>query len=103
MRNRRHMSGMRPILLVVLLSVSACGKKGGEAAKGNSAKSGDQAIGLSTAEHKKSGVADATIPKIKDASVTRCKEDKWSEAVLKCFVDSKTSDDVKNCQKQLTK
>jgi len=90
-------------LFVAVLALAACGKKGSQAPAGDCAASVDNAIRLSKEEFKKSGVLDSTVPKIRDASVTRCTEDKWSNEVLKCFVDAKSSDEVTKCQNKMTK
>ena len=88
---------MRKILLVAVFALSGCGKKGADA-KGDCATSVANAMTLSQDELQKTGVTDATQQKIREASTTRCKEDKWSNEVLKCFVDAKKSDDVSKCQ-----
>lgn len=94
---------MRKILLVAVLALSACGKKGSEAAKGDCTASVTNAVNLSADEFKKNGVADATVTKIRESSVARCKEDKWSPEVLKCLADAKKADDVSKCQQMMTK
>lgn len=94
---------MRNTLLVVVLALSGCGKKGSEAKGGDCTTSVNNAVTLSAEELKKSGVTDATQQKIRDASITRCKEDKWSNEILKCFVDAKKSDDVSKCQQMMSK
>lgn len=93
---------MRKILLVAVLVLSGCGKKA-STPKGDCGVAVDNAMNLSKEDFKKSNVADATVPKIRDASVARCKEDKWSDKVLQCLTDAKASDDIKKCQQMMTK
>ena len=93
---------MRKTLLVAAaLALSGCGKKGSEA-KGDCATSVANAVSLSAEEFKKQGVTDATVAKIRDASVTRCKEDKWTNEILKCLADAKKADDVAKCQQMMS-
>jgi hypothetical protein len=94
---------MRKTLLVAVLALSGCGKKASEPPKGDCTASVTKAVDLSADEFKKNGVADATVAKIRESSIARCKEDKWSNEVLKCLVDSKTSDDVSKCQQMMSK
>ncbi|MDQ3338453.1 MAG: hypothetical protein M4D80_25075 [Myxococcota bacterium] len=94
---------MRKILLLVaVLGLSACGKKGDEA-KGDCGASVANAVNLSAEEFKKQGVTDATVAKIRESSVVRCKEDKWTNEVLKCLADAKKADDVAKCQQMMSK
>ena len=94
---------MRKTLLVAAaLALSGCGKKGSEA-KGDCAASVANAISLSAEEFKKQGLDDATVAKIRESSVTRCKEDKWSNEILKCLADAKKADDVAKCQQMMSK
>lgn len=94
---------MRKILLVVgVLALSGCGKKGDEA-KGDCTTAVTNAVALSSEEFKKNGVTDATQTKIRESSITRCKEDKWTNEVLKCLADAKKADDVAKCQNMMSK
>src|SRR5688500_3680209 len=93
---------MRKILLVAVLALSGCGKKGSEA-KGDCTASVTNAVNLSSEEFKKNGVTDATQAKIRESSIVRCNEDKWSNAVLKCLADAKKADDVSKCQNMMSK
>src|SRR5687768_16590360 len=93
----------KTLLLVVVLALSGCGKKGSEAKGGDCTTSVNNAVTLSAEEFKKTGVTEATQQKIREASIARCKEDKWSNEVLKCFVDAKKSDDVSKCQQIMSK
>jgi len=93
---------MRKILLVAVLALSGCGKKASEA-KGDCVASVTNAVSLSADEFKRSGVADDTVGKIREASIVRCKEDKWSEKILKCLADAKKADDVSPCQQMMSK
>ncbi len=89
-------------LLVGVLALSGCGKKGSEP-KGDCATSVTNAVNLSAEEFKKSGVTDATVTKIRESSVARCKEDKWTNESLKCLADAKKADDVAKCQQMMSK
>jgi hypothetical protein len=94
---------MRKILLLVaVLGLSACGKKGDEP-KGDCTASVTNAVNLSAEEYKKSGVTEATVAKIRESSVVRCNEDKWTNEVLKCLADAKQADDVAKCQQMMSK
>jgi hypothetical protein len=90
------------LLVVAALALSGCGKKGSEA-KGDCATSVANAVSLSAEEFKKQGVTDATVAKIRDSSITRCKEDKWTNEILKCLADAKKADDVAKCQQMMSK
>jgi hypothetical protein len=94
---------MRKILLLVaVLGLSACGKKADEP-KGDCTASVANAVNLSAEEFKKNGVTEATVEKIRESSVVRCKEDKWTNEVLKCLADAKKADDVAKCQQMMSK
>jgi hypothetical protein len=93
----------KTLLLVVVLALSGCGKKGSEAKGGDCTTSVNNAVTLSAEEFKKTGVTEATQQKIREASIARCNEDKWSNEVMKCFVDAKKSDDVSKCQQMMSK
>ena len=94
---------MRNFLLVVaVLALSGCGKKGDEA-KGDCTTSVTNAVNLSSEEFKKNGVTDATQAKIRESSIVRCKEDKWTNEVLKCLADAKQADAVAKCQNMMSK
>jgi hypothetical protein len=93
---------MRKILLVAVVALSGCGKKASEP-KGNCATSVANAMTLSAEEFKKTGVTEPTQVKIREASVLRCNEDKWSNEVLKCLADAKKADDVSKCQQMMSK
>ena len=99
MRNRLR---MRITWLFALVALAGCGKKGSEA-KGDCGVSVENAVKVSTEVLKSSGFSDATIVKIREASLVRCKEDKWSNDVLKCLTAAKKSDDIKNCNNMMTK
>ena len=60
-------------------------------------------MNLSAEEFKKNGVTDETVGKIRESSVARCKEDKWTNEVLKCLADAKKADDVAKCQQMMSK
>jgi hypothetical protein len=95
---------MKNVLFVAVLVLSACGKKEKAAeVKGDCTVAVTNAVTLSKDEFKKSNITDAMVPKIKDASIKHCNDDKWSNEVLKCLTDSKTNADVTNCQNKLTK
>lgn len=100
--NAKPSSSMRKILLAAVLALSGCGKQASEA-KGDCAASVANAVNLSSEEFKKNGVTDATQAKIREASVVRCNEDKWSNEVLKCLADAKKADDVSKCQNMMSK
>ena len=89
-------------LVVAALALSGCGKKGSEA-KGDCAASVSNAVSLSAEEFKKNGVTDDTVAKIRESSITRCKEDKWTNEILKCLADAKKADDVSKCQQMMSK
>jgi hypothetical protein len=91
------------LVVVLVLALSGCGKKGSEAKGADCTTSVTNAVALSAEEFKKSGVTDAARQKILEGSITRCKDDKWSPEVLKCFADAKKSDDVSKCQQMMTK
>lgn len=93
---------MRKILLVAVLALSGCGKKGSEA-KADCTASVTNAVSLSSDELKKSGATPDTVTKIRESSITRCKEDKWSNEILKCLADAKKADDVSKCQAMMSK
>ena len=94
---------MRKILLVVgVLALSGCGKKGDEP-KGDCTTAVTNAVALSSEEFKKNGVTDETQTKIRESSITRCKEDKWTNEVLKCLADAKQADAVAKCQNMMSK
>lgn len=94
---------MRKMLLVVAgLALSGCGKKASEP-NHDCASAVANAVNVSADEYKKNGVSDPTRDKIRDASVTRCNEDKWSNEVKKCLVDAKKTDDVSRCQQMMSK
>ena len=88
-------------MLAVLALSAACGGK--KEPTGDCGKAIDNAITLSKDEYAKSGVSDATQPKIRAASLQLCKDDKWSNAVVVCLEQAKSTDDVITCQKQMTK
>lgn len=90
----------RNLLLVAVVVAAACGKN---PPKGDCAKAIDNAMSLSKEDYKRSGVAEETQPKIRAASLARCNEDKWPNAVLVCLEKAKTTDDVISCQKQMSK
>lgn len=89
-------------LFAVGLFLSGCGKKGSEA-KGDCGTSVENAVKVSSEELKKNNFSDDAIAKIKDASLVRCKEDKWSNEVLKCLAAAKKADDIKNCNNMMSK
>lgn len=94
----------KTLALSVVLALAACGKKEKQSVPaGDCTVSVDNAINLSKEEFKKSNIPDATVPNIREASITRCKEDKWSNEVLKCFVDAKSNEEVTKCQNKMTK
>jgi hypothetical protein len=94
---------MRNFLLVVaVLALSGCGKKADEA-KGDCTTSVTNAVNLSSEEFKKNGVTDETQAKIRESSIVRCKEDKWTNEVLKCLADAKQADAVAKCQNMMSK
>ena len=90
----------KTLVVAALLALAACGKS---ERKGDCAKAVGNAIDLSKADYARDGVVEATQTQIRDASLARCREDKWTNAVLVCFEDAKSVDDLKNCQTQLTK
>ncbi|MBA3393732.1 MAG: hypothetical protein H0T89_13880 [Deltaproteobacteria bacterium] len=94
------MRNLTSALVVVLLlaAASGCKKKPGG---GDCAASLDNAMTVSLPEMKKNNVPDDAIPKMKQVSLARCTEDKWSADVLKCLAESKTSADVTGCQDKL--
>lgn len=87
--------------LVVVLSLAAAAGCKKKPAAGDCAASIDNAMTVSLPEMKKNNVPDDAIPKMKQVSLARCTEDKWSAAVLKCLAESKTSADVTGCQGKL--
>lgn len=93
---------MRKILLVAVLALSGCGKQGSEV-KADCAASVANAVNLSSEEFTKNGITATTQAKIREASVVRCKEDKWSNEVIKCLADAKKADDVSKCQAMMSK
>jgi hypothetical protein len=80
------------IVFVAALAVAAvgCKKKGADC---------DKAISNSLAVSKASmpGVDDAMLAKMKDLGVQHCKEDKWSDDVVKCMIDAKSQADAQAC------
>ena len=104
---------MKTFVLAAALSLTAfgCKKKGG--ADCDSAVS--NAIDRSMAEEMKAGgdmppemkkqaeeMMKAVVPKIKSAMIKSCKDDKWSDEVLKCMNDAKTKADFDGCENKLT-
>ena len=90
-------------LFVVGLAAAGCGKKSSSTPKGDCTASVSNAVKISSDELEKSNVPDSAIPKIQEASVARCNEDKWSNEVLKCFTDAKQPDDIKKCRQMMSK
>ncbi len=96
---------MRNFLFVAVVVLAGCGgkKKAAEAPKADCAAAIDNAMNLSKDDYKKSNIADAAIPKIREVSLQRCTEDKWSDQVLACFVAAKSATDLTSCHKMMTK
>lgn len=89
-------------LFAVALCAVGCGKKS-STPKGDCTASVENAVQVSTDELKKNNVPDSAIPNIREASIARCNQDKWSNEVLKCFADAKKPDDIKKCNEMMTK
>ena len=89
------------LMFVVALSLAAfgCKKKGADCDKAIS-----HSMELSKANMSKMpGMDDKMLAKLKDVATTRCKEDKWSDDVLKCMSDAKTEPDAQACYGKMPK
>ena len=87
-------------ILVGLLAVAGCKKKGGGA---DCDAAINHSMELSKAEMSKMpGVDEAMMGKMKDVGIQHCKDDKWSADATKCMVDAKTMADAQACYGKLT-
>ncbi len=86
-------------VFVAALSVAAfgCKKKGADCAKAI-----NNSMELSKADMSKMpGMDDKMMEKMKDLGMQHCKDDKWSDDVLKCMSDAKTETDAQACYGKL--
>lgn len=88
--------------VVAVLAVAAVGCGGKKApADYDCAAAIDNAMKVSADEMKQNGIPDAAVPRMKDVSLARCTEDKWSPDVRRCLAEAKTAPDVTGCQGKL--
>ncbi|MFT3700007.1 MAG: hypothetical protein QM831_43080 [Kofleriaceae bacterium] len=93
---------MKNILFVAALSLSVFGcKKGGGAGDCDAAIT--HSMDLAKADMKKQGTDDKLMAKLADIGKQHCKDDKWSNDVIKCIMDAKTEGDGQACYGKLTK
>lgn len=86
------------LLAISLLLVGCGGKKGADCEKAV-----NNLIDVTKPDLLKSmpGVDDATVAKMKNMGVARCKEDKWSDDAVKCLAQASASGDVQTCQSKM--
>jgi hypothetical protein len=89
------------IVLVSALAFAGCKKKGGAA---DCEKAIDHSMELSKADMAKMpGMDDKTMTKMRDLGLQHCKDDKWSDEVVKCMIDAKTETEGQGCYNKLSK
>jgi hypothetical protein len=84
------------VVLAMALSFAAVGCKK-KAGGGDCTQAINHSMDLSKADMAKMGVDDKMMQKMKDVGIQRCKEDKWSDDVIKCMTDAKTMTDAQAC------
>lgn len=88
---------MKKLSIVLVLSLAAFGcKKGGA----DCDKAITHSMELSKADM--AGVDDKMMGKMKDLALQHCRDDKWSDEVVKCMAEAKTGTDSKSCYGKLT-
>lgn len=95
---RSDLSLLSVLLLAVSLVLAGCGgKKGADCEKAvNNLMDVTKPDLLKTMR-----VDDATMAKMKDVGVARCKEDKWSNDAVKCLAQASSNTDVQTCQSKM--
>lgn len=85
-------------IVATTLVATGCGKKGADCEK---AVSNLMAVTKADLLKAMPGVDDATVAKMKDAGVGRCKEDKWSDDAVNCLAQASSSAAVQTCQSKM--
>ncbi|MEO8704112.1 MAG: hypothetical protein ABI867_28935 [Kofleriaceae bacterium] len=96
------------VALAVLTAVASCGGKKEPPpapAEVDCAAAVENALAMSKTELKAAipTIDDAGMAKVKDASITRCKDDHWSADSRACMAAAKTSAEVGQCEARKTK
>ncbi len=87
------------VLLVALLSASACSKK----EKASCSAAAGHVIVLVRAELAKDGDAErlkqaqVNLPTLQNALLQSCEKEKWKPTVRRCIIDAKSAADTKEC------
>jgi hypothetical protein len=90
-------------VFVCALALSAFGCKKKAASGGDCAAAINKSMDLAKADMQKMpGMTDSLMQKMRDVSVTRCKDDKWSADAIKCMTDAATEADSQKCYGKLT-
>jgi hypothetical protein len=102
------MTSMPALLaLAVLAAVASCGgkKQPDPPPAADCTAAVDNALAMSKAELKAAipTIDDQGMAKVKEASITRCKEDNWSPDSRTCMATAKTSAEVAQCEARKTK
>lgn len=90
----------KTLIVVAVLALAGCKDKKPAA---DCAGALANAMQVSTEELKTQlNFDDAKIAAMRDASVERCKTDKWSDVVVQCYATAKTRKDVAGCDADMT-
>src|SRR5690242_16228198 len=91
------------VVFVCALAFAAFGCKKKAAGGGDCAAAINKSMDLAKGDMSKMpGMNDALMQKMRDISVTRCKDDKWSADAIKCMTDATTEADSQKCYGKLT-
>ena len=96
-------------LMLVLIVVAACGKKGADPAKCKEVASGavDRMTGAVTSNAGLPDDAKATMKekgeKLKEVIIKHCVDDNWSSEVLDCYAKAGTMPEIRTCRMKLAK
>ena len=91
------------LVFVCALAFAAFGCKKKAARGGDCAAAINKSMELAKADMQKMpGMTDALLQKMRDVSVKRCKDDKWSDDAIKCMTDAATEADSQKCYAKLT-
>jgi hypothetical protein len=89
------------IVFVAALSLApfGCKKKGGA----DCDKAITNSMALSKADMAKTpGIDDKMMAKMRDLGLQHCKDDKWSDDIVKCMSDAKTQAEAQGCYGKMT-
>jgi hypothetical protein len=87
----------------VFVAAVACAAVGCKKADYDCAKAIDKSMEVSKADLEQMPGMDAkTMGKMKEMGLQHCKDDKWSEDVLKCMAEAKTEADAQACYGKLS-